>query len=299
MKIGYVSTNITLGCTSARTFRLASYSPERLLETTGNNLICLLNTLHFNVAHDLRLFRISSDLVPFASHEINEVDWAAALAPRFAAVGNYARQHDLRLPMHPGQYTLLNSPDEKTYANSVRELSYHAQLLDAMGLDTTHKIQIHVGGVYGDKDASIARFIERYALLPEAITRRLAIENDDRLYSVQDCLRIHTETGIPIIFDNLHHALLNAGEPLREAFALAAATWGAADGVPLVDYSSQAEGARLGNHAETLDEADFAAYLETLSGFDFDITFEIKDKETSALKARRVLDRLERVTSNE
>lgn len=289
MRLGYVSTHLTLGCTSARTFRLASYSPERLLETVGNNLICLLNTLHVNVAEDLRLFRITSDLVPFASHPVNDVDWRGALTPWFEAVGAYAHAHDLRLPMHSGQYTLLNSPDEKTYQNSLRELAYHAQVLDAMGLDTTHKIQIHVGGVYGDQPASKARFIERYHALPAAIQRRLAIENDDRLYNLQDCLDIHAETGVPIIFDNLHHALLNSGEPLREAFAAAAATWGPDDGPPLADYSRQAEGARPGNHAATLDAEDFAAYLDALNGFDFDITFEIKDKEASALKARDVL----------
>lgn len=289
MRIGYVSTHTTLGCTSAKTFRLASYSPERLLETVGNNLICLLNTLRFNVAHDLRLFRLTSDLVPFASHPVNEVDWATELASWFSTIGAYARAHNLRLPMHPGQYTLLNSPNDTTYANSLRELAYHARVLDALGLDTTHKIQIHVGGVYGDKPASIARFVERYRTLPDTIMRRLAIENDDRLYSVADCLRIHAETGVPIILDNLHHDLLNEGEPLREAFALVAATWGANDGPPMVDYSSQARDARRGNHAATLDTEAFNAYLDALDGFDFDITLEIKDKEASALKAREVL----------
>lgn len=289
MKIGYVARNLAMDCTPSRTFRLASYSEERLLGTLASNLDCLRRTLEFNVANGILGFRISSDLVPFASHPVNTVDWHVRFAREFAEIGAFMRQHDLRISMHPGQYTLINSPNDLTFERSVAELAYHARVLDALGLDTRHKIQIHVGGVYGEKPASIRRFVARFALLPAEVQRRLAIENDDRLYTVEDCLAIHAQIGTPVIFDNLHFALLNNGEPLREAFARANRTWGEPDGTPMIDYSAQSSEKRSGAHAESLDEADFRRFIEQVRAYPFDLMIEIKDKQASALRALAVV----------
>lgn len=290
MKIGYVARNLAMDCTPAHTFRLASYTEERLFSTLALNLDCLLETLRFNVAHQLLAFRITSDLVPFASHPVCVADWRGAFASQFAEIGAYARQNDLRISMHPGQYTLINSPTQATFENSVRELVYHAQVMDALGLDSTHKFQIHVGGVYGDKPASIARFVERFVLLPPEVKRRLVVENDDRLYTVQDCWQLYEHIGTPIVFDNLHYAMLNNGELMLDAFALANRSWSAEDGVAMIDYSSQGEEKRMGAHAQSIDETDFRAFIEQVRTYKFDLMLEIKDKQASALKARAALD---------
>ncbi len=285
MKIGYVAQNLTLDCSSARTFRLASYGDERLRQTVAMNLECLGRILRFNVEHGIKLFRITSDLVPFASHPVCAVNWAREFASDFAALGAYAREHDLRLSMHPGQYTLINSPQDSTYRASVSELIYHATVLDSLGMDESHKIQIHVGGVYGDKPASMRRFVERFHALPESVRRRLVIENDERLYSVADCALIWQETGAPILFDDFHFRLNTAGESFESAFNRAASTWDGRHGVPQVDYSSQEMDKRFGTHAATIDEADFADFLDRIRGYDVDVMLEIKDKDRSALKA--------------
>ncbi len=288
IRVGFVGYSLTMDCRSSKKFRLASYSEERFCATLESNLACLAEIMRYSVEHGMLHFRISSELVPFASHPVCSVDWATRYASVFAEIGAYAREHDLRLSTHPGQYTLINSTSEATVAASVRELEYHAQIFDLMGMDATHKIQIHVGGIYGDKDASIPRFVENFARLPPAVQRRLAVENDDRLYSVADCLRIHEAVGTPIVFDNLHHRLLNAGEPLAEAFELARRTW--TDARMMVDYSSQGDKKRIGAHADTLDEADFRAFLDGVPTRDFDLMMEIKDKDLSALKALRIVE---------
>ena len=114
--------------------------------------------------------------------------------------------------MHPDQFTLVNSPDPEIFKRSAAELAYHARVLDLLGLDLTARIQIHVGGVYGDKAASLDRFCRRFERLPAAVRRRLAVENDDRLYRVSDCLLISRRTGVPVIFDSFHHRLNSGGE---------------------------------------------------------------------------------------
>jgi len=285
MKIGYPCINLTLPCKGDRTFRLRSYSEERLVATVRNNLDCLLDVLRFNAEHELLFFRITSDLVPFASHPVCDFDWQCHFREDLARIGAYIRNNRMRISMHPDQFTLINSLDPGVFERSVKELLYHARVLDSMGLDKSARIQIHVGGVYGDKSESIRRFSARFKALPDRVRRRLVVENDDRLYTVQDCLRVHGETGIPVLFDAFHHFLHNDGETAREAVEGSGATWAEADGLPMVDYSPRRRGAYRGGHASSLDTDDFRRFLKETEPHDFDIMLEIKDKESSALKA--------------
>ena len=161
MKIGYACINLSLDCRSSRTFRLKSYSAENMERTVGGNLSCLLEQLRFNLEHDIYYFRISSDLVPFASHPVCDYPWQKRFEGEFAAIGGFVVEHAMRVTMHPDQFILINALDEDIHTRSVAELAYHAQVLDLMGLDASHKIQIPVGGVYGDREASISRFVSR------------------------------------------------------------------------------------------------------------------------------------------
>lgn len=187
--------------------------------------------------------------------------------------------------MHPDQFVLLNSPHEDVVTRSIRELDYHCRVMDSMELDSTAKIQIHVGGVYKAKPQAIERFIKRYKTLSLSLKKRLVIENDDRLYSLRDCLEIQAHTGLPVLFDTLHHECLNHGETKREAIETALRTWKTEDGILMVDYSSQEKGAKKGKHAESIDRNNFKDFLRETQGLDFDIMLEIKDKEKSAAQA--------------
>ena len=287
MKIGYPCINRSIGCLSSRTFRLKSYSEERLIETVGGNLECLLRTLRFNVERGLLFFRITSDLVPFASHPVCRFDWRRHFRKLFKGIGAFIRTNRVRVSMHPDQFTLINSLSEDVLKRSVAELRYHAAVLDQMGLDLTARIQIHVGGVYGDRKGSMQRFEERYSRLPLPVRRRLVVENDEKSYSLRDCLKLHERTGIPVVCDVFHHRLLNHGENIREALRLAGLTWKKRDGLPIVDYSTQASGKRRGSHAASIRPAAFKRFLSDSKPFDFDLMLEIKDKEKSALRALR------------
>jgi UV DNA damage endonuclease len=295
MKVGYPCLNRSIGCSSSRTFRLRSYSPPRLVETVRENLLCLQRVLEFNLKKGLLFFRITSDLVPFASHPVCQVPWPRAFAAEFEAIGNFIKGNGMRISMHPDQFTLINSPDPDIFSRSSAELDYHALVLDLLGLDLTAKFQIHGGGVYGDKAKSMDRFCRRFERLAHPVRRRLVLENDDRQYSIADCLAISRRTGMPVLIDSFHHQQNGNGEDLAAALRLTAATWGKNDGLPMVDYSSQRKGERAGSHTESIDLKHFARFIDAAGELDFDIMLEIKNKEQSALRARRFLVKIGRI----
>lgn len=285
MRIGYPCINRSIGCTASRTFRLSSYTRERMRDTVQENLSCLEKILAYNVRHGMLFFRITSDLVPFASHPVCTFPWQNEFAGVFEKTGDYIRQHGFRISMHPDQFVLLNAPDKGVLQRSIDDLGYQVQVLDLMGLDNSAKVQVHVGGVYGDKPAGIDRFVKQYDLLDTVVRDRLVIENDERLYTLSDCLAIHELTGIPVIADAFHHSLYNNGEQFTTLLDPVRKTWKTHDGIPMVDYSSQEPGKRVGAHAGHIVAEDFRQFLKETRPVDFDIMLEIKDKEKSALAA--------------
>lgn len=288
MKIGYPCINRSIGCSANRTFRLNSYSEKYLIDTVWNNLNCLEKILIFNVSKNILFFRITSDLVPFASHPVNKFKWQKYFSDKFREIGDFIKEKHIRISMHPDQFTLINSPDTEIFKRSVAELEYHSDVLDLMHLSSDAKIQIHVGGVYKDKTMSIKRFINRYKMLDERIRRRLVIENDDRNYTFAECLEIYRQTGIPVLFDSFHHSINSSGETVRENVESASKTWGEKDGILMMDYSSQKKGSPTGTHSYNISISAFQRFLKETAPFDFDIMLEIKDKEVSALKAVNV-----------
>ena len=290
MRLGYPCISLSLSCRSSKTFRLASFSEVRFRWTVAANLECLYEILSFNAAAGLLFFRITSDLVPFASHPVNTMSWQEEFRNEFRRIGSFIKKNRMRVSMHPDQFVVLNSRDEDIFENSVAELVYHADVLDLLGTGRDAKIQIHIGGVYGDKVASIERFIERTRALPARVSKRLVIENDERLYSLRDCLAVHKKTGLPVVLDVFHHSCNHNGESMREAILLADKTWSKQDGPPIIDYSTQQKGKRLGTHTQTIDLRHFRTFLKHVLDRDADIMFEIKDKEKSALKALRLLN---------
>jgi UV DNA damage endonuclease len=303
--LGYACINTTLG-TKSRTVRLANLRTEAVIPVITQNLEGVRDALRWNVEHDLRFFRISSDLIPFGPLPEFPFDWAEAFDWLFRDIRRLVKAEGIRLTSHPGQYTVLNSPREEVVENSVAELDFQAQVLKLMGGDT---MTLHVGGAYGDKASAMDRFAQNLDRLSDEARGRLAIENDDTTYMLEETVRLAERTGLPVIVDLFHHKL-NPGTGaatanpsgatwdagLGELMERAAATWGKR--APKLHLSSHKPGTRTG-HADYLSMDDVDELVEVMAGVGepdapYDLMLEAKQKEVALLEVRRYLETGER-----
>jgi UV DNA damage endonuclease len=284
LRLGYACVNTQLP-SSGRTLRLANATPERLREVIGANLDALETILRWNAKHGILVFRVTSDLVPFASHPVNTLRWWDEFADRFDAIGSVARAAGMRLSTHPGQYTVLSSTQARVVDAAVAELEYHDRMLAALGLDRSHKVVLHVGSGSNDRAAAAARFAAAVHRLTDEARSRLVVENDER-WPLADVLDLAAPLTLPVVFDAFHHELAPSfsGEDVRRVVLRAARTWSAEDGRQEVHFSTQAPGRRAGAHADMVDVAAFRAFEAAVGDLPLDCVLEVKDKEQSVLR---------------
>ncbi len=285
--LGFVASVLSRDISTSRTCRLRNATPARLRELIGENLDALDSAITFLDEHDVRLYRVSSNLIPFASHPANTLDWMDEFAAQFAALGARLRGLGIRISAHPGQFTVLNSPNPKVVTASLAELDYHATLLDHLGTAASGKIVLHIGGLYGaSEDVAMDRFCRVAADLPGTVRRRLVIENDDRLFDAEEALSVAHRIGVPVVFDWLHHNANPCAAPLEDVLPAIFATWKTQDGRPKVHLSSQASDGPAGAHAAFIDVADALAFFAALPSQPFDCMLEAKEKDRALIKLR-------------
>ena len=289
MKVGYACQNRLLSANTNNTFRLTSYSESKVKSTIEKNFKELFEILEYNIQNKILFFRIGSSFIPFASHPICKFDWKKHFADDFAKAGKIIKKNKIRVSMHPGQFVVLNSKRKEVIDSSIRELEYHAKLLDLMNLDDSAKIQIHVGFPQGDKEKAKTDFLKNFEKLSDSVKKRLVIENDEHYFGIDDCLDISQKLKIPIVFDTFHYSILNNGKSLADIFDSISKTWRQKDGLPMLDYSSQDPQGRLGKHCPEIDVNDFLDTISNLSGKEFDLMLEIKNKEKSAIKVLELI----------
>ena len=288
MSIGYACLNIGTPNTNIRSVMQRNATPEKLTEVTAHNLAALEKMIDYNRKNGIKLFRISSDLIPFGSSPVNALSWWDIHTEAFQHIGAKIRKSGMRVSFHPGQYTVLNSPDEDVVARAILDLTYHAKMLECLGVDNQHKIVLHVGGIYGDKKEALQRFKQNFRRLPEAVRNRLIIESDERLYNIEEVLELAHRLQIPAVYDNLHHAINPppSGGTDPDWIAEAKKTWKTADGNQKIHYSQQASGKRPGAHTDTIQLDTFLIFHDQLEDKQIDIMLEVKDKNLSALKCQ-------------
>lgn len=265
-------------------------------------------------ATDITMYRMSSDIAPYLTHPDlpqfhNQVE---ECADDLARLGARALAQGLRLSFHPSQFILLNSPDPSLVEKSILDLSAQARMLDAMNQPREAVVVTHVGGVYGDTQSGRERWVSTYARLPEHVRRRLVLENDDNRYDVADIVWIHERTGVPLVFDTLHHWCLNrSGIDPHTALGLCLRSW-PADVTPKIHFSSPRTELRTlerknkqtgkiervqarpvwSGHADYLNPFEVIAFLRgAADARDFDLMLETKLKDLALLQLRADLVR--------
>ncbi|HZK29064.1 MAG TPA: UV DNA damage repair endonuclease UvsE [Clostridia bacterium] len=285
MRIGYACLTVGVANTQLRACALKNANQTMLGELTRSNLAALDHMLDYNTQNGIQFLRVSSDIVPFASHPDVEFSWDKLFRDRLVSLGEKAREAGIRLSMHPGQYTVLNSPHEDVVNRAVMDLTYHCHFLDALGMGKECKIILHVGGAYGNKQAALKRFRDNYKMLDPSIRQRLVIENDDKIYNIDEVLQLGQTLSIPVVFDNLHNAVHPSGQEkqAREWIELCRKTWKTSDGSQKIHYSQQADGKRPGSHSDTISVRAFVSFASQLAD-GCDVMVEVKDKNLSAVK---------------
>ena len=295
MNLGYACINMTLSTQKPkittnrsmirRTFeeRGINYASELALE----NVRDLFYILKWNKENNINLFRLSSELFPWASeYDLEQLPHYLRIKTLLQGCGHYAKTNGIRITSHPGPFNVLTSPREKVVENTITDLEIHGKIFDLLGLEKSHynKINIHCNGVYGDKISAMDRFCDNFQRLSPSVQSRLTVENDDKasMYSVKDLMYLHDKIGIPIVFDYHHHKFNTGGLSEEEALKLAISTW--PKGIkPIVHYS---ESKALHEENEKLKpqaHSDYINDLPNLYGTDVDVMVEAKAKELAIM----------------
>ena len=264
---------------------------DQIAAKCRHNADALYQALRYCRAHEIRCFRINSQILPLKTHpqagyRLDQLPGSGALLQRFKASGRFCRDHDIRTTFHPDQFILLSSPDPEILKRSLADLAYQAEVARWVNADV---INIHAGGAYGDKKAALQRLRRQIERLPDAVRTRLTLENDDRVYTPRDLLPVCRDMGVPLVYDVHHHRCLADGLRIEKATELALTTW---NREPLFHLSSPLYGwdsNRPRDHHDYIDAADFPA-----GWLDLAITVEVeaKAKELAVLKLKSEIEAL-------
>ncbi|MED4038949.1 UV DNA damage repair endonuclease UvsE [Niallia taxi] len=285
-RFGYVSTATNLWDASpSKTMTFARYKElpdeerkQRLLEITKTNLINTKRALHYNIGHEIMLYRMSSSIVPLATHPDVMWDYLTPFKEEFAEIGQLVKDHGLRVSFHPNQYTLFTSPRPEVTKNAVIDMEYHYKMLEAMGVEDRSVINIHIGGTYGDKEQTLIRFYENIKSLPLHIKKIMTLENDDKTYNTEETLTVCQNETIPLVFDYHHHMANLCDKPLEELLLPIFETWKHRGIIPKIHLSSPKSEKTFRSHADFVN-ADFVKPLiQLLRPLQMDVDFMIEAK---------------------
>ena len=258
-------------------------------EITLKNVQDLEKIVSWNILNGYKFFRITSNLAPWKSeYEWDDLKDIKQIRIYLRSAGIMAKTHGIRLTSHPGPFNVLTSPHEHVVENCIGDLTMHGDVFDMLGQGRTHynKINIHIGGAYGDKPKSMERFCKNFERLPDRVKSRLTVENDDKqsMYSVQELYHgVYSNIGVPIVFDYHHHRFCDGGLSEQEALELAISTW--PKGItPVVHYSESRSAEQLD---QTIRPQAHSAYVYdkiNTYGNDIDIMIEAKHKELAVAR---------------
>ena len=287
IQFGYACLNVTLGRQGGFRSMIKRTWLEKGLPHASRigleNAETLCGIIDWNNKNGIKVYRMSSSMFPWGSeYELDELpDWTK-IRDLYELAGEMARQGGQRLSFHPGQFNCLTSPREHVVKNCIRDLRMHGELMDVMGMPRTPqaKINIHLGGSFGERDSAMDRWCKNFELLPESVSSRLTVENDDKaaLFSAKDLHRVWQRTGVPTVFDSHHYEVGAKGElSYEDSIRLAASTWPV--GVRPVCHLSNSAKIFEGKPVAITAHSDYIHKPFNDCGLELDVVVEAKAKE--------------------
>lgn len=295
VRIGYVAIALNLPkVTSSSNVTYSFYnkliSDEKKLEklkiVTLSNLNDLYKILNYNIENQIHFYRITSRLVPLATHpEVSNWNYRKLFKDDFKRIGDLIRKNNMRVDTHPDQFNVINSIKDEVVKNTEKTLMFHVNLFEDIEYPLG-KMVIHVGSSQGGKEKSIERFINNFNKFPNEISSKLILENDDKTFNVNEVLYICKKTNMPMVLDVHHHLCNNNGELLENYLEEIFNTWSNDILPPKLHFSSPKEGNKDRKHSEFINPYDFLEFIDKcrVINKDIDIMIEAKKKDLALYK---------------
>ena len=296
VRLGYVALSKALDdVTTSSTITYTNYinknyNTSKLLEITKNNLDSLYEIIKYNVKNNFHFYRLTSKLVPLATHDKVDFDYITPLLDEYKKIGKLINDNNIRVDTHPDQYAVLNSMDSKIVKNTVEILEYHYKIMDALGIKDKIII-LHVGSGACGKKASITRFINNFNKLPDHIKKCIAVENDDKVYNIKDVLELCHKINVPMVLDYHHFICNNEKEDINDYLKEIIDTW--CEKLPKMHFSSPKSKLKkeFRSHSDYINKECFIEFINIIKkqDKDIDIMLEAKAKDDAISRLVRCL----------
>ena len=284
VRLGYACISKTLNnITTSTPYTYSEYLNtndfNKLNEIIKSNLEDLIEILKYNIKNNIHFFRISSKLVPLATKEDVIFNYYNKYQKYYNDISKIIKDNKLRIDFHPDEFCVLNSTRKEVVKSSIRILKYHYNLLKYFKIDNKLLI-LHIGSSAFGKDNSIKRFINNFNKLPEYIKNIIAIENDDKIFNIIDCITISKEIHCPIIFDYHHYICNNNGEKIEIFFQDILNSW--KNKTPKIHFSSPKSKLKkeFRSHNDYINCDSFINFIDKIKVYDCDVDIMIEAKKT-------------------
>ncbi len=294
IRLGYVAISSSIKSSTSTPYPLTVFQKEQNYEKLDriikSNLNALIETLIYNQRNNIHFYRASSSLIPLATAPSVSFSYITPYLSFYKKIEEILKKTKMRFDFHISQYCVLNSTRKEVIASSIALLEYHYQLLKAMKIDEKILL-LHVGGNTFGKDLSLSRFINTFKKLPKHLQEIIAIENDDKIFNIKDCLYLSSKLNIPVVLDYHHHCCNPTEEPLEDYLEQVFLTWKNKNIPPKIHFSSPKNKKEIRSHNDYIDSDAFILFLEMIKKYpiSIDIMLEAKAKDDALFRLMREL----------
>ena len=291
IRLGYACISKTLDITSSHTITYTNYEKtrnkeEKLIEITNRNLNNLEEILKYNIKNNIHFYRMSSKIIPLATHPNIKINLLNIFKEKLEHIGNIIKENNLRVDIHLDEYCVLNSTNPNIVSSTINIIKFYKNMLKTMNIESY--MILHIGSSAFGIEKSITRFINNFKKLDEESKNMIILENDDKVFKIEDVLKICKTLNIPMVLD-YHHYKCNKVEPLEQHIKEILNTWN--NITPKMHLSSKKNNKEFRSHHDYIDINDFIELTNILKtqNKNIDIMIEAKEKDMALFKLIREL----------